>query len=163
PPTYNLSLHDALPIFIHLGVLQALPLFDDRVLLCDIGGGSTEVLLGRQGDVLASRSFRIGAIRVTERFLAKDPVKPKHVERCRRYAETILTAFGDEVAGAGFDTVVGASGTIETVVAMALAARDDGGGGLRTLNGQRITAAEVTEVVELLAATPEQKERASLP
>src|SRR5690606_40442109 len=84
PPTYNLSLHDALPIFIHLGVLQALPLFDDRVLLCDIGGGSTEVLLGKQGDVLASRSFRIGAIRVTERFLAKDQVKPKHVEGCRR-------------------------------------------------------------------------------
>lgn len=146
---------------IHLGVLQSLPLFDDRVLLCDIGGGSTEVLLGLQGDVLASRSFRLGAIRVTERFLAKDPVKPKHVERCRQHAETILTTFGAEVAEAGFETVVGASGTIETVVAMALAARGEGEG-LRTLNGQRITAAEVTEVVELLAATPDPKERASL-
>ncbi|HSP03916.1 MAG TPA: Ppx/GppA phosphatase family protein, partial [Acidimicrobiales bacterium] len=147
---------------IHLGVLQSLPLFEDRVLLCDIGGGSTEVLLGSRGDVLASRSFRLGAIRVTERFLSKDPVKPKHVERCRQHAETILTAFGTEVAEAGFDTVVGASGTIETVVAMALAARGEGSG-LRTLNGQRISADEVTEVVELLAATPDQKERASLP
>lgn len=147
---------------IHLGVLQSLPLFEDRVLLCDIGGGSTEVLLGNRGDVLASRSFRLGAIRVTERFLAKDPVKPKHVERCRQHAETILTAFGTEVAEAGFDTVVGASGTIETVVAMALAARGEESG-LRTLNGQRISADEVTEVVELLAATPDQKERASLP
>ena len=54
---------------IHLGVLQALPLFDQRVLLCDIGGGSTEVLLGREADVLESRSFRLGAIRLTERFL----------------------------------------------------------------------------------------------
>jgi exopolyphosphatase/guanosine-5'-triphosphate,3'-diphosphate pyrophosphatase len=31
---------------IHLGVLQALPVFDRRLLLCDIGGGSTELLLG---------------------------------------------------------------------------------------------------------------------
>ncbi len=147
---------------IHLGVLQALPLYDDRVLLCDIGGGSTEVLLGQRGDVLASRSFRLGAIRVTERFLAGDPVKPKHVERSRLHAETILTSFGAEVAEAGFDTVVGASGTIETVVAMALAARGEGSG-LRTLNGQRISADEVTAVVELLAATPDPTARAALP
>ena len=33
---------------IHLGVLQAVPVFDRRLLLCDIGGGSTEVLLGEQ-------------------------------------------------------------------------------------------------------------------
>lgn len=147
---------------IHLGVLQSLPLYDERVLLCDIGGGSTEVLLGQRGDVLASRSFRLGAIRVTERFLADEPVKPKHVERCRQHAETILTAFGAEVAEAGFDTVVGASGTIETVVAMALAARG-GDSGLRTLNGQRIEAAEVTDVVDLLAATPRAADRAALP
>jgi exopolyphosphatase / guanosine-5'-triphosphate,3'-diphosphate pyrophosphatase len=147
---------------IHLGVLQALPLYDDRVLLCDIGGGSTEVLLGQRGEVLASRSFRLGAIRVTERFLAKEPVKPEHVERARQHAETVLTAFGAEVADAGYDTVVGASGTIETVMAMALATRGEGSG-LRTLNGQRITADEVTDVVELLTATPDADDRASLP
>lgn len=147
---------------IHLGVLQALPIYDDRVLLCDIGGGSTEVLLGQRGDVLASRSFRLGAIRITERFLAGDPVKPKHVERSRRHAETILTSFGTEMSEAGYDTVVGASGTIETVVSMALAGRGEGTG-LRTLNGQRISAAEVTAVVELLAATPDPAARAALP
>jgi len=147
---------------IHLGVLQSLPLFDDRVLLCDIGGGSTEVLLGHRGDVLASRSFRLGAIRLTERFLAGPEVKPKHVERCRQHAESVLAPFGQEVVAAGFDRVVGASGTIETVVSMALAARGEGDGA-RTLNGQRIGAAEVSAVVDLLAATPDPDERAKLP
>src|SRR5437763_789224 len=42
---------------IHLGVLQALPVFDRRLLLCDIGGGSTELLIGERGTVLAARSF----------------------------------------------------------------------------------------------------------
>lgn len=147
---------------IHLGVLQALPIFDDRVLLCDIGGGSTEVLLGRQGEVLASRSFRLGAIRLTERFLSGPRVDPYDVERCRLHAETVLAPFAADVRSAGFDTVVGASGTIETVFAMALAARGDDPA-LRTLNGQRIRADEVPAVVDLLADCPTPDERAGLP
>jgi len=147
---------------IHLGVLQSLPIFDDRVLLCDIGGGSTEVLLGQHGEVLASRSFRLGAIRLTEAFLAGPRATPKAVERCRQHVETVLAPFAVEIRDAGFDTVVGASGTIETVVAMALAARGEDAA-LRTLNGQRVTADEVTAVVERLAATPDARQRAALP
>ncbi|HET7722556.1 MAG TPA: hypothetical protein VFK43_21505, partial [Acidimicrobiales bacterium] len=146
---------------IHLGVLQALPIFDQRALLCDIGGGSTEVLLGQRGDVLASRSFRLGAIRLTERFLTHSRLKPSHVEACRQHAESVLAPFGAEVRDAGHDVVVGASGTIETVVAMALAARGASGG--RTLNGQRVHADEVTAVVESLAAAPDPDARAELP
>lgn len=146
---------------IHLGVLQALPIYDQRVLLCDIGGGSTEVLLGQRGDVLASRSFRLGAIRLTERFLARPSPEPEHVEECRQHAESVLAPFGAEVRAAGHDIVVGASGTVETVVAMALAARGESGG--RTLNGQRVHADEVTAVVELLAAAPDPEARAQLP
>ncbi len=151
---------------IHLGVLQALPLFDQRMLLCDIGGGSTEVLLGRQGDVLASRSFRLGAIRLTERFFTKATIKPKHVARCRQHVEAMVAGFAQEVAAAGpdggFDVAVGASGTIETVVAMACAARGDSDGA-RTLNGQRVTAAEIGAAVQMLVDTPDPDDRAKLP
>lgn len=147
---------------IHLGVLQALPLFDQRVLLWDIGGGSTEVLLGQQGEVLTSRSFRLGAIRMTERFLGDATTTADDVERCRQHAESILAPFGAEVQDAAYDVVVGASGTIETVVAMARAARGEGNG-LRTLNGQRVAAEEVTAVVDALAGAPDPSSRASLP
>lgn len=151
---------------IHLGVLQALPLFDQRVLLCDIGGGSTEVLLGREADVLESRSFRLGAIRLTERFLTPkkkgDGVKAKHVERCRQHAEAMLAPFAIEVARTGFDTVVGASGTIETIVAMTLAERGEGDGA-RTHNGERITAKEVRAAVERLIDAPDPEARSQVP
>ena len=53
---------------IHLGVLQAVPVFDHRLLLVDIGGGSTEVLIGERGETLAARSFKLGAVRLTDRF-----------------------------------------------------------------------------------------------
>ncbi len=149
---------------IHLGVLQALPLFDQRVLLCDIGGGSTEILLGREADVLESRSFRLGAIRLTERFLTPNgkSLKPKHVERCRQHAQAMLAPFALEVERTGFDTVVGASGTIETVVAMVLAERGELDG-VRTHNGERITAEEIRKAVDRLVAAPDADARAGLP
>jgi exopolyphosphatase/guanosine-5'-triphosphate,3'-diphosphate pyrophosphatase len=158
---------------IHLGVLQSLPLFDQRVLLIDIGGGSTEVLLGREGDVLASRSFRLGAIRLTERFLAKEPVKPKALDRCRQHTEAMLAPFALDVLRTGYDgdpgydtepgydTVVGASGTVETVVAMALAARG-GDDNARTRNAERVTADEIAAAVETLAAAPDADARARI-
>ncbi|MEX2659985.1 MAG: hypothetical protein WD232_09820, partial [Acidimicrobiales bacterium] len=53
---------------IHLGVLQAVPVFDRQLVLIDIGGGSTEVLVGHGESVLVGRSVKLGAIRLTERF-----------------------------------------------------------------------------------------------
>ena len=53
---------------IHLGVLQAVPVFDRRLLLVDIGGGSTELLIGESGDTVAARSLKVGAVRLTDRF-----------------------------------------------------------------------------------------------
>src|SRR4051812_36947166 len=46
---------------IHLGVLQSVPVFDQRLLLVDIGGGSTEILVGERGQTIAARSFKLGA------------------------------------------------------------------------------------------------------
>ena len=53
---------------IHLGVLQAVPVFDRRLLLIDVGGGSTELLIGECGETIAARSLKVGAVRLTDRF-----------------------------------------------------------------------------------------------
>ncbi len=60
---------------IHLGVLQALPVFDEQVLVVDIGGGSTEFLVGRGREVRSAHSTRLGAIRLTDRFFPGGKVK----------------------------------------------------------------------------------------
>ena len=52
---------------IHLGVLQAVPVFDRQVLVCDIGGGSTELVVGTRGEILTARSLKLGAIRLSRR------------------------------------------------------------------------------------------------
>jgi exopolyphosphatase/guanosine-5'-triphosphate,3'-diphosphate pyrophosphatase len=53
---------------IRLGALQAVPAYDKRHLVIDIGGGSTEFVIGEGDEVLDARSLKLGAIRLTERF-----------------------------------------------------------------------------------------------
>ena len=82
---------------IHLGVLQAVPVFEKRLLLCDIGGGSTELLVGQRGEVLASRSLKLGAIRLTRRFFDGNLTHPGALDACRRFVRSTIAPFAREV------------------------------------------------------------------
>ncbi len=103
---------------IHLGVLQAVPVFDRRHLVVDIGGGSTEVVIGESGRHLLTRSVKLGAIRVTDRFFPDGVVRAKAVTDAREYLRAYLAPLAHEVAEWGFDVAVGSSGTINAVAAM---------------------------------------------
>ena len=134
---------------IHLGVLQALPVFDRRLLLCDIGGGSTELLVGQKGEVLFARSLKLGAVRLTNRFFPGERLHPSAVTSCRRLVAEALVPFRRSITELGFEVAVGSSGTIEAVVRMAHAAA--GADPLRTYNGATVTAEQVKEVAGRLA------------
>jgi exopolyphosphatase/guanosine-5'-triphosphate,3'-diphosphate pyrophosphatase len=149
---------------IHLGVLQALPVFDEQMLLCDIGGGSTELVLGRKGEVLTSRSFKLGAIRLTDQFLAAAPLDPAAVDRCRRYIRATLAPYLRELELRCFDVAVGASGTIGAVCWMAAVQREESGERARprTINNFKVTSEEIDQVVLRLARASTTEERAAL-
>ena len=142
---------------IHLGVLQAVPVFDQRMLLVDIGGGSTEVLVGQRGESLAARSLKLGAIRMTRRFFDTRVIEPTAVDKCRRYVRSALASFAREVTRHGFDVAVGSSGTVQAVAAMVAAAR--GEAVPQTFNNFTFSAAELKAVVAQLAAAPTVAER----
>jgi len=135
---------------IHLGVLSALPVFDERVLLCDIGGGSTELLVGQRGETLASRSLKLGAVRLTNRFFAVDDVSKSTIEACRRHVRGALVAFEPAVRRHGFDVAIGSSGTIEQVVRLARRSAGDEAP-VRTWNGVTATGEEICAVASELA------------
>jgi exopolyphosphatase/guanosine-5'-triphosphate,3'-diphosphate pyrophosphatase len=143
---------------IHLGVLQAVPVYDRRCLVIDIGGGSTEVVLGERDEAIVARSLKLGAIRLTDRFFPDDEVGPKAVIRCRRHVQGVVAPLLREVDG--FDVAVASSGTATTVAAMALAAR---GEPAQTLNQVVITEDELDAVVDSLLAAPTVAERRRLP
>lgn len=93
----------------------------ERLLVMDIGGGSTEVIAGRAGsDPDRSRSFNIGCRRVTEKFFEADPPSVAELERARVWVETGMRPYFDELRGAGFapERLVAVAGTATTVVSV---------------------------------------------
>jgi exopolyphosphatase/guanosine-5'-triphosphate,3'-diphosphate pyrophosphatase len=97
---------------IYLGVVQALPVYDRKALIIDIGGGSTEFLIGQKRKVLFGNSLKLGAIRITERFFPNGKIKSSAVEECRDYVSGMLSPVVREVKKLGFEIAVGSSGTI---------------------------------------------------
>jgi exopolyphosphatase / guanosine-5'-triphosphate,3'-diphosphate pyrophosphatase len=146
---------------IYLGVLQALPVFNERIALFDIGGGSTEFLVGSEGRTLYANSFRIGAIRMTQRFFPDEQVTEEQVARCRLYLRGEIYHAAREIRDRQCARLIASSGTAQTVAAMALAAR----GELvpEALNGVTINRREVRQVVERIVAAPSFAQRGAIP
>lgn len=147
---------------IHLGVLQAVPVFDRRLLLCDIGGGSTELLLGQRGDTLAARSFKLGAVRLTDRFFPGGRIgSSSDVERCRKYIRSVLAGFEREVESIGFDIAVGSSGTAEQIARLTQTA--GGAEPLRTYNCTEFSRKELRAAVSAIVKARTTQARSRIP
>jgi exopolyphosphatase / guanosine-5'-triphosphate,3'-diphosphate pyrophosphatase len=146
---------------IHLGVLQAVPVYDRRLVLCDIGGGSTELLVGERDQVLASRSLKLGAIRLTRRFFDGRVLHPAAVDSCRRYIRSTITPFAREVRRLAPEVGVGSSGTIASLAEMA--AMRSGGNRPRTVSNLVLGRRQLSDLVGELVATPTSDARAELP
>jgi exopolyphosphatase/guanosine-5'-triphosphate,3'-diphosphate pyrophosphatase len=147
---------------IRLGALQAVPAYDRRSLVIDIGGGSTEFALGTGSHLSEARSLKLGAIRLTERFLAKEPVKAKALDECRRYVRSFLAPVRRMVADhGGFEVCIGSSGTIVNLVEIANARR--GGSPLKQVSNATMSAEELADVMAELVRHPTAEERARIP
>src|SRR5262245_8309806 len=70
---------------IHLAAAYAIGIGRRAAIVIDVGGGSTEVTLGTSARVEVGRSFKLGAIRLTERFAKSDPLSPSDEQRLVRH------------------------------------------------------------------------------
>ena len=99
-------------------------------LVVDIGGGSTEFIVGHE-DVEGVMSVDVGCVRLTERFLEHDPPLPEELSACISYTDAFLDDVVREVpAVTGARTLVGLAGTVTTVAAVEI--------GLETYDRDRI-------------------------
>ncbi|MGH8969195.1 MAG: exopolyphosphatase [Actinomycetes bacterium] len=127
-------------------------------LAVDIGGGSTEFVLGASSPE-ASRSVDVGCVRMTERHLRSDPPTAGEVAAARSDIEAAVTLAGRTVPLGVARTLVGLAGSVTTVAAMAL---DLPAYQPERIHLSRIPAADVRAVAgRLLSMTHD--ERAALP
>lgn len=141
---------------IHLGILQALPVYEKRLLMADIGGGSTELLVGEGSTVIEARSTKLGAIRLTERFFGDGRVTQKAVKKCRNHVRNALAAVVHDLGVGGHEIAIGSSGTITAIASMIAAAR---GESPNDMNGISFTVDELSTLIERLIETAPNERR----
>src|SRR4051812_21544238 len=89
-------------------------------LVCDIGGGSTEFVLGDAGGMRAACSVDVGCVRMTERHLHHDPPTAAEVEAVRRDVRAAVAEAMRVVPVAEARSLIGLAGSVTTVAALAL-------------------------------------------
>ena len=94
------------------GVTAGRPPLDD-VLVVDIGGGSTELVVARAGAVASAVSLDVGCVRVTERFLASDPPAASELAAAGAYVRSLLPELDAARA-------IGVAGTVTTLATLDL-------------------------------------------
>jgi exopolyphosphatase/guanosine-5'-triphosphate,3'-diphosphate pyrophosphatase len=111
-----------------------------RTLVVDIGGGSTELVVGTGEDIEWSVSLDIGSVRLTERFLSSDPASVAEVTACMNHLDGVLAPVVADLTPVG--SFVGVAGTITTVAAhsLALPSYDS-----ETVHGARLALDDVRE------------------
>lgn len=98
---------------IYMGILQFHPVYSKTVLTVDIGGGSTEFVIGSKGEVLFGTSLKLGHVTLTQQFLTNNEIEIE-IETMRYHIRSVLKKSGliEKVAEHGFDLAIGSSGTI---------------------------------------------------
>ena len=104
---------------IHLAAGYGVDIGGTTAVVVDIGGGSVEVTLGTATHLTLGRSFKVGVIRLTERFVKSDPLSDGDERRLVKHLNRELGGYIDQIASRKFDRVIGTSGTILSLGLMA--------------------------------------------
>ncbi|MBD2384720.1 Ppx/GppA phosphatase family protein [Cylindrospermum sp. FACHB-282] len=137
---------------IYLGVLSGMEFHNQPHIMIDIGGGSTELILGDSHEPRSLTSTKVGAVRLTGELITTDPISNIEFQYLQAYARGMLERSVDEVlANLNFGEsprLVGTSGTIETLAT--IHAREKLGYVPSTLNGYQFPLQDLRELVNRL-------------
>jgi exopolyphosphatase/guanosine-5'-triphosphate,3'-diphosphate pyrophosphatase len=129
---------------IYLGVQHALDIQNKKILCIDIGGGSTEFLLGENGVSEFAESIKIGAVRLSKLFFPDYTISDSGIDMCRQYIREKFNSCPNVHPNHNFELAVGSSGTI--VAAASIISFRRTGKFKKSLNEFTVTAGEVYEL-----------------
>jgi len=136
---------------IYLGVMSAMELNNQPHVIIDIGGGSTELVLGNGHDPDYLSSSKVGAVRLTSLFVKSEPISQFDLEQLQFYIRGTLERPTDELRlalAAQPVKMIGTSGTIESI---AIAhAKEKFGTVPSPLQGYQLSYADVEHTVDRL-------------
>jgi len=87
-------------------------------LIFDIGGGSTEFIFSKNGQVINSAGTSLGVVRLTENFITQDPVDPNELSNLQKHLEVELASVKKKLGDKQPETLIGTAGTVTTLAAL---------------------------------------------
>jgi exopolyphosphatase/guanosine-5'-triphosphate,3'-diphosphate pyrophosphatase len=149
---------------IYLGVLSGMEFHNQPQMIVDIGGGSTELILGDSQQARTLTSTKVGAVRLTSELISTDPISETEFQYLQTYARGMLERSVDEILanlqlGESL-RLVGTAGTIETLAM--IHAREKSGLIPSTLNGYQFSLKDLQELVNRLRKLS-NSEKADIP
>ena len=149
---------------IYLGVLSGMEFNNQPHIIIDIGGGSTEIILGDSDDERCLSSTKVGAVRLTSELITTDPISDQEYNYLQAYARGMLERAVEEIlSNIRFGEkarLVGTSGTIETLAN--IHAKETLDAIPSTLNGYSFSLKDLREMVSRLRKMT-NSERAEIP
>jgi exopolyphosphatase/guanosine-5'-triphosphate,3'-diphosphate pyrophosphatase len=134
---------------IYQGVAHLLPQSDERRLVVDIGGRSTELILGRQLDATMVESYRVGSVGWSMKYFPQGEFTPRAFEEAEVAAKAVLEEAELAYGPGHWDVAYGSSGTIGAVGDVLVAEGRDGAitrGGLAWLRENLLAARSADKV-----------------
>jgi exopolyphosphatase/guanosine-5'-triphosphate,3'-diphosphate pyrophosphatase len=144
---------------IHLAAGYGVDVGGTTAVVVDIGGGSVEITLGTASHLTSGKSFKLGVIRLTERFVRTDPLAERDERRLVKHVNREIGAYVDQLVARGFDRVIGTSGTILSLGALATSAA---GTRVEDLRNLRVTAKSLHKIRKQLVEA-DMEERLAIP
>ncbi len=149
---------------IYLGVLSGMEFNNQPHIIIDIGGGSTELILGDSHEPRSLSSTKVGAVRLSAEFITTDPISNSEFQYLQAYVRGMLERPVEELLAhlepGEQPRLVGTSGTIETLAI--IHAREKLGMVPNPLNGYQLSRKDLKEMVKRLASLS-YAERAAIP
>lgn len=149
---------------IYLGVLSGMELNNQPHIIIDIGGGSTELILGDGHEPRFLSSTKVGAVRLSAEFVTTDPISSAEFQYLQAFVRGNLERAVDELRAqlqpGEQPRLVGTAGTIETLAA--IHAREKLGMVPNPLTGYQLSLKDISTIVNRLRKLS-NPERAALP
>ena len=107
---------------IHLGLVSHMRLPATPVLMMDLGGGSCELTISKQGHIKETTSLPLGAVRLTNEFLRHDPPRSGELERLRGFITRYVGRVSQQIIASGAKVAIATSGTAAALAALSQSA-----------------------------------------
>ncbi len=132
---------------IYKGIRESILLYNDKVVMLDIGGGSNELVIADKERIYWKHSFPLGVIRIKEVLQPQDPMSDDDLMRYHELLDESLAPFFDQITLYNPSLLIGSSGSFDTLREM-IYPEDDG-----VLPAMELTMAGFSELHQRLLSS----------